>query len=92
MHIMVVSIGEISVSYDIENVSITSKHGAKGERVMPIATFKKNGDVIHKIYNIGNFDYCAKLLDRAFAKQEAQRMIDSCTRSAHSPFKAVCNN
>ena len=48
--------------------------------------------MIHKIYNIGNFDYLSKLLDRDFAIEEAKRMIDMANKSAHSPFKAVCSN
>ena len=87
MHINRVKIEEIWVSFDIKNVVSTNKNGNKENEVQAVATFTKNGDEIHKIYNLGNFDYCAKLLDNEFAKAEAKAMIDSANRSAHSPFK-----
>lgn len=87
MHIMRVRVNEFDVSFDIENVVSTSNRGVKEERVQSVATFFKKGDKIHKIYNLGNFDYCTKLLDVTFAAREAERMIESANRSAHSPFK-----
>lgn len=92
MHITLVNIDGILVSFDIENEVGTLKNGLGVERVVGTATFKKRGEVIHKIYNIGNFDYLSNLLDRDFAIEEAKRMIDMENKSAHSPFKAVCSN
>lgn len=87
MHINGVTVNGIWVSFDIENVVSISEKGVKSEAVQGVATFVKAGEQIHKIYNIGNFDFCAKLLDNEFAKAKAIRMIEDANRSAHSPFK-----
>lgn len=87
MHINGVTVNGIWVSFDIENVVSISEKGVKSEAVQGVATFVKAGEQIHKIYNIGNFDFCAKLLDNEFAKSKAIRMIEDANRSAHSPFK-----
>lgn len=87
MHINGVTVNGIWVSFDIENVVSISEKGVKSEAIQGVATFVKSGEQIHKIYNIGNFDFCAKLLDNEFAKMEAKRMIECANRSAHSPFK-----
>ena len=87
MHINGVTVNGIWVSFDIENVVSISEKGVKSEAVQGVATFVKAGEQIHKIYNIGNFDFCAKLLDNEFAKSKAIRMIEDTNRSAHSPFK-----
>lgn len=86
MHINKININGIWVSYDIENVK-SIQNGIKKEDVQAVASFIKDGEVIHKIYKIGNFDYCAKLLDMEFGKSEAIRMIESANKSKHSPFK-----
>lgn len=87
MHIIGVTVDNIFVSFDIENVVSVSDRGVKEERVQAVATFYRNGEIIHKIYNVGNFDYCTKLLDSSFAAMEAQQMIESANESTHSPFK-----
>lgn len=87
MHINGVTVNGIWVSFDIENVKSISEKGVKSEEVQAVATFVKAGEQIHKIYNVGSFDFCAKLLDDEFAKMDAKRMIESANRSAHSPFK-----
>lgn len=87
MHINGVTVNGIWVSFDIENVVSISEKGVKSEEVQAVATFVRAGEQIHKIYNVGSFDFCAKLLDDEFAKTEANRMIESANRSAHSPFK-----
>ena len=87
MHINGVTVNGLWVSFDIENVVSISEKGVKSEAVQGVATFVKAGEQIHKIYNIGNFDFCAKLLDNEFAKSKAIRMIEDTNRSAHSPFK-----
>ena len=78
MHINRVKVNDFYVSYDLKNVD---------KRIEAVATFTKAGEIIHKIYNIGNFDYCAKLLDNDFAKNEAEKTIETANRSVHSPFK-----
>lgn len=87
MHINSVTVNGIWVSFEIENVVSISEKGVKSEAVQGVATFVRAGEQIEKIYNIGNFDFCAKLLDDEFAKTKAKRMIESANRSAHSPFK-----
>lgn len=86
MHISKINVDGIWVSYDIENVK-SIQNGIKKEDVQAVASFIKDGEVIHKIYKIGNFDYCAKLLDREFGKSEAIRMIENANKSKHSPLK-----
>nr|DAR80180.1 MAG TPA: hypothetical protein [Caudoviricetes sp.] len=86
MHINGVTVNGIWVSFDIENVESISEKGVKSEEVQAVATFVRAGEQIHKIYNVGSFDFCAKLLDDEFAKSVANRMIESANRSAHSPF------
>lgn len=54
---------------------------------MAVAIFVRNGEELHRIYNLGNFDYCAKLLDSDFARSEAERMINRANVSKHSPFR-----
>ena len=77
MHINAVKINDIWVSYDIVNVKAKTQKGQKIENIQSVATFTKEGEQITKIYNIGNFDYCAKLLNDDFAKSEARRMIEN---------------
>lgn len=76
----------LSVSYELINVKKTDGKGQKSESIQAVARIVRDGEEIHKIYNIGNFDYCAKLLDRDFAIAEGKRMIENANRSAHSPF------
>ncbi len=86
MHINSIKINDLWVSFDIENVK--AKKGDKtSESVQAVATFTKAGQQVTKIYKLGNFDYCAKLLNRDFAQQEAQRIIESHNVSELSPFK-----
>lgn len=86
MHITTVNIDGIWVSFDIENVKSTSKNCIKSENIQAVATFTKEGEKIHKIYNIGNFEFCTKLLDVDFAKKKAIEMIETSKKSKHNPF------
>lgn len=86
MHINLVKVDDFLVSFDIENVE-TTKNGKREERILAVAKFTKDGAEIHKIYNLGNFDYCAKLLDNNFAISEAKRLIERANVSKHSPFR-----
>lgn len=85
MHINTVKVGNYWVRFDLE-------YSENKNSIQPVAIFIKDGNEIHKIYNIGTsysfprFDYCAKLLDSDFAKKEAERMIGEANRSAHIPF------
>lgn len=76
---------EMWVSYDIKNIK-SIKDGKKTEKVECVATFIKDGEEIHRIYNVGDFNFCAKLLDREFAIKEAEKMIEHSNKSKHSPF------
>lgn len=86
MHINLVKVDDFFVSYDIENVR-TTKNGKREERILAVAKFVKDGVEIHKIYNLGDFGYCAKLLDNSFAISEAKRMIERANVGKHSPFR-----
>lgn len=86
MHINRVSVNDVWVSFDIENVKSTSQNGQKEESIQIVAHFLKGGEEIHKIYNLGNADKIAKLLNREYAKSEAVRMIEEAKKSAHNPF------
>ena len=57
------------------------------EEVQAVATYTKDGEEIAKIYKLGNFDYCAKLLNNDFARSEAIRIIKSHDTSKFSPFR-----
>lgn len=54
---------------------------------MTVAIFTRAGEELYRIYNLGNFNYCAKLLDNDFAREEAERMINRTNVSSSSPLK-----
>ena len=90
MHINRIKAGNYWVSFDIESVK-ASNNGQVTESVQAVATFTRDGQQVAKIYNLRGdfcsaFAFCAKLLDDDFAKQEAERIIESMNKSAHSPF------
>lgn len=86
MNINRVRTNDVWVSFDIENVKSTSQNGQKNESIQIVAHFIKGGEEIHKIYNLGNAEKIAKLLDREYAKSEAVRMIEDAKKSKHNPF------
>ena len=86
MHINRVRVEDIWCSFDILNVTSKNKNSSTDE-VMAVAIFTREGKELHRIYNLGNFNYCAKLLDNDFAKEEAERMINRANVSSSSPFK-----
>lgn len=57
------------------------------DEVMTVAIFTRAGEELYRIYNLGNFNYCAKLLDNDFAREEAERMINRTNVSSSSPLK-----
>lgn len=82
MHINRVKINEFYVSYDLETIS---------NKIQIVATFTKNGEIIHKIYNVRTMshsgaDMIAKLLNNDFAIQKANQIISDANQSTHSPF------
>lgn len=79
MHINKIYLSEnnLWVSYDLETVDY---------RIYLVAIFTQDGKRIHKIYNLGNSDMIAKLLDNNFATLTAKELIESANRSKHSPF------
>lgn len=87
MNINSVRVDDTICYFEILNVKSTDKNGKAEERVMAVAIFVRNGKELHRIYNLGNFDYCAKLLDSDFARSEAERMINRANVSKHSPFR-----
>ena len=88
MHINSIRVkNDIWCHFEILNVKSTDKNWKAEERVMAVAIFVRNGEELHRIYNLGNFDYCAKLLDSDFARSEAERMINRANVSKHSPFR-----
>lgn len=86
MNINAVRVGEFLISYDIQNVKSIDRNGQKSEKVQIVAQFTKNGEVIHTVYNLGNAEMVAKLLDRDFAIKKAGEMIEEANKSAHSMF------
>lgn len=86
MHINRVRIEDIWCSFEILNVTSKNRNSSTDE-VMAVAIFTREGKELHRIYNLGNFNYCAKLLDNDFAKEEAERMINRANVSSSSPFK-----
>lgn len=90
MHINRIKVNNFWVSFDIESVK-ASNNGQVTESVQAVATFTRDGEQVAKVYNLRG-DFCsafafgAKLLDDDFAKQEAERIIESMNKSAHSPF------
>lgn len=86
MHVNRVRIEDIWCSFDVLNVTSKNKNSSTDE-VMAVAIFTREGKELHRIYNLGNFNYCAKLLDNDFAKEEAERMINRANVSSSSPFK-----
>lgn len=91
MHINTVKVGDIWVSYDIENVKTTDKNGRKEEKIQVVATFTQSGERLHKVGNIkepcyGPAAMVGKLLDNDFAKKYAEGIIESSKKSVHSPF------
>ena len=90
MHINRIKVNDFWVSFDIESVK-ANNNGQAAESVQAVATFTRDGKQIAKIYNLRSdfcsaFAFCAKLLDDDFAKREAERIIESTNKSAHSPF------
>lgn len=86
MNINKIKVGNFWISFDIENVK-AKRNGKNFEEVQAIATYTKDGEEIAKIYKLGNFEYCAKLLDNDFAISEARRIINSHDTSKFSPFR-----
>lgn len=87
MHINCVRVDDIWCSFEILNVTSKAKNGNAEDSVMAVAIFTRGGEELHRIYNLGNFDDCAKLLDSDFARSEAEQMINRANVSKHSPFK-----
>ena len=87
MHINCVRVDDIWCSFEILNVTSKAENGNAEDSVMAVAIFTRGGEELHRIYNLGNFDYCAKLLDSDFARSEAEQMINRANVSKHSPFK-----
>ena len=86
MHINCVRVEDIWCSFEVLNVTSKNKTESTDE-VMAVAIFTREGKELHRIYNLGNFAYCAKLLDNDFARKEAERMINRANVSNCSPFK-----
>ena len=91
MHINTVKIGEVWVSYDLENVKATDRSGRKEEKIQVVATFKQNGKCFHKVYNLRSpyFDRAtvvSKLFDNDYAKEYAVTLVEISKKSKHSPF------
>lgn len=83
MHITLVKVKDIYVSFNIESVQ---------EKIQITATFTKDGEVVHKIYNVSTMlctgtALVAKLLDKEFACFVAKDMIERANASVHSPFR-----
>lgn len=76
LHINSVKVHNIWVSYDIQNVN---------DELQIVATFTKEGNRIHSIYNI-SFSECRDLFDRDYAIKHAETMINDSNKSKHSPF------
>lgn len=90
MHINRIKVMNYWVSFDIESVK-ANNNGQVTESVQAVATFTRDGEQVAKIYNLrgdfcSSFAFCTKLLDDDFAKQEAEHIIESANKSAHSPF------
>lgn len=92
MHINRIKVMDYWVSFDIESVK-ANNNGQVTESIQAVATFTRDGEQAAKIYNLrgdfcSSFAFCTKLLDDDFAKQEAERIIESANKSAHSPFSS----
>ena len=86
MNINKIKVDNFWISFDIENVK-AKRNGKTFEEVQAVATYTKDGEEIAKIYKLGNFEYCAKLLNNDFARSEAIRIIKSHDTSKFSPFR-----
>lgn len=86
MNINRIKVDNFWISFDIENVK-AKRNGKTFEEVQAVATYTKGGEEIAKIYKLGNFAYCAKLLNNDFARNEAIRIIKSHDTSKFSPFR-----
>ena len=88
MHINSIRVkNDIWCHFEILNVKSKDKKLEVEESVMAVAIFVRGGEELHRIYNLGNFDYCVKLLDSDFARSEAEQMINRANVSKHSPFR-----
>lgn len=77
MHINTVKTKGFYVSYDLETID--------GE-IQIVARFVKNGQNVHKIYNIRTLtlsgaEMVAKLIDSDFAKKKSEEMIDEAKKA-----------
>ena len=94
MHINTVKVGDIWVSYDIENVKTTDSKGKKEESVQIVAKFTQNGEQFFKLYNVSDrtitgAEMVSKLLDKDYAMNFTLSTIERFKISKCSPFNRI---
>lgn len=80
MNINRIKVDNFWISFDIENVK-AKRNGKTFEEVQAVATYTKDGEEIAKIYKLGNFDYCAKLLNNDLQEAKQSGLLRATTQA-----------